>query len=62
MTENEIGTIVVDCAVKMHRRLGPGLLEKVYETVLCYELESRRLSLFSHHPEDGSPINSIDYE
>ena len=38
------GTIVVDCAVKMHRRLGPGLLERVYETVLCYELESRGLS------------------
>ena len=34
MTENGIGTIVVDCAVKMHKRLGPGLLERVYETVL----------------------------
>ena len=28
----------------MHRRLGPGLLESVYEAVLCYELERRGLS------------------
>jgi GxxExxY protein len=43
MTENEIGEIVVDCAVKLHMRLGPGLLESVYETVLCYELQKRGL-------------------
>jgi len=29
MTENEIGDVVVDCAVKMHKRPGPGLLESV---------------------------------
>jgi len=45
MTENEIGDIVVDCAVKIHMRLGPGLLESVYETVLCYELQNRGLSV-----------------
>ena len=45
MTENEIGKIVVDCAVKLHMRLGPGLLESVYETVLCYELQKRGLSV-----------------
>ncbi|RKT44621.1 GxxExxY protein [Thiocapsa rosea] len=43
MDENEIGTIVVDCAVKVHMRLGPGLLESVYETVLTYELVKRGL-------------------
>jgi hypothetical protein len=37
MNENEIGGIVVDCAVKMPMRLGPGLLETVYEAVLSYE-------------------------
>ena len=37
MNENEIGGIVVDCAVKVHMRLGPGLLESVYEAVLSYE-------------------------
>jgi GxxExxY protein len=45
MNENEIGTIVVDCAVKVHTRLGPGLLEIVYETVLAYELQRRGLSV-----------------
>ena len=43
MTENEIGTIVVDTAIALHRELGPGLLESVYETVLAYELEERGL-------------------
>jgi GxxExxY protein len=43
MDENEVGTIVVDCAVKVHMRLGPGLLESVYETVLAYELVKRGL-------------------
>lgn len=45
MTENEIGTIVVDCAVKIHRELGPGLLESVYEAVLSHELKSRGLNV-----------------
>ena len=31
MNENEIRGIVIDCAVKAHRRLGPGLLESLYE-------------------------------
>jgi len=45
MNENEIGTLVVDCAVKLHRRLGPGLLESVYEAVLAYELKRKGLSV-----------------
>lgn len=43
MTENDIGAIVVDCAVRLHRDLGPGLLETVYETILAHELEGRGL-------------------
>jgi len=38
MTENEIGKVVVDAAVQVHRELGPGLLETVYEVIL--ELKS----------------------
>ena len=34
MTENDIGTIVVEYAIAVHRELGPGLLETVYEVVL----------------------------
>lgn len=44
MTENEIGKIIVDAALKVHRQLGPGLLESVYEVVLAYELEQCGLS------------------
>ncbi len=43
MTENEIGKIVVDAAVAVHRALGPRLLESVYETVLAAELRERGL-------------------
>jgi GxxExxY protein len=45
MTENEIGKIVVDCAVKLHMELGPGLLESVYEVLLAHRLESRGLKV-----------------
>ena len=38
MTENELSKVVVDLCVNIHRTLGPGLLESVYEGVLCYEL------------------------
>ena len=43
MTENEIGTIVVDAAIAVHRVLGPGLLESVYEVILAHELRRRGL-------------------
>ena len=39
MTENEIAKIVVDLCVKIHRILGPGLLESVYEAALVHELK-----------------------
>jgi len=41
MTENEIATMIVDASYKVHKTLGPGLLESVYEAVLAYELERR---------------------
>ena len=39
MTENEIARIVVDIAFNIHKELGPGLLETVYEVVLAHELK-----------------------
>jgi len=45
MTENEIAKIVVDAALKVHRALGPGLLESVYEIILAHELRSRGLKV-----------------
>ena len=38
MTENEISRIVFDAALKVHKALGPGLLESTYEACLYYEL------------------------
>ncbi len=45
MTENEIAKIVVDSCYQIHTRLGPGLLESVYETLLEYELKKRGLAV-----------------
>jgi len=39
MTENEISKILVNIFLKVHRTLGPGLLESVYEVAICYELD-----------------------
>ena len=56
MTENEIGKIVVDSAIALHRALGPGLLESVYEVVLAHELSKRGLKV-----ERQVPV-SIEYD
>lgn len=45
MTDNEITKEIVDSAYKIPTKLGPGLLESVYETVLAWELEQRRLAV-----------------
>lgn len=44
MRENEITEIIIGCAIEVHRGLGPGLLESVYEQCLCYELAQRKVS------------------
>jgi len=41
MHENEIGTEIVEAAIAIHRKLGPGLMETVYEVVLTHELKQR---------------------
>jgi GxxExxY protein len=43
MTENEISKVIVDSALKVHKTLGPGLLETVYPAALAYELRHRGL-------------------
>ena len=50
MTENEIGTIIVNAAIAVHRQLGPGLLESVYEIVLAYELQQHGLRVNRQMP------------
>ncbi len=43
MTENEISKIIVNCAFKVHKALGAGLLESSYEECLFYELRKSGL-------------------
>lgn len=43
--ENEIGKLIVDAAISVHKELGPGLLESVYEIILAYKLEKSGLSV-----------------
>ncbi len=50
MTENQIGKIVVDVALKVHIALGPGLLESVYEAVMAFELRKRGLRVVRQQP------------
>src|SRR5262245_22576415 len=42
---NQIAGIIVDAGIKVHRALGPGLLESAYERCLAYELGERGLSV-----------------
>ena len=53
---DRIARDVVDAAIKIHRQLGPGLLESVYNLILAKKLEQR-----GHHVEREKPI-PIEYE
>jgi len=54
--EERVAALVVDAAIKVHRLLGPGLLESVYEACLTYELRQRGLRV-----ETQVPV-AINYE
>lgn len=45
LKENKIAKLVVDAAYHVHTKLGPGLLESVYEVVLAHEMEKRGLAI-----------------
>ena len=50
MTEDEISRIVFDSALKVHKTLGPGLLESSYEECLFYELKKTGLKVEKQKP------------
>jgi GxxExxY protein len=50
MEENQIATVVVDAAYCVHRCLGPGLHEMVYEVSLAHELKKRGLEVERQKP------------
>jgi len=52
-TENELTGIVVDICFEIHTTLGPGLLESVYEEILCYELGERGIP---YERQKGMPV------
>lgn len=50
MTENQISKIILDCALKVHTNLGPGLLENTYKECLLYELIKADLQVQKEKP------------
>jgi iron complex transport system substrate-binding protein len=48
--ETVITGIVIDCAMQIHRDLGPGLFEAVYEQILAKSLSDRGLALVTQYP------------
>lgn len=50
METNEVSGKVVDCALKIHQKLGPGLLESVYQRILSYELRKAGLVVETEVP------------
>ncbi len=56
MKLNDITGEIVDSCIKIHKEMGPGLYEKVYEDCLSYELEKRKIAF-----KRQSPI-TVEYE
>jgi len=51
--DNELTEEIIGCAIEVHKELGPGLLESVYESALCVELEESGLTFRRQH---GVPL------
>jgi len=45
MTEEDIATIVIGCAIEVHKGLGPGLLESAYQECLFYKIKQKGLNV-----------------
>ena len=56
MHENDIAKTIVDAAFKVHKALGPGLFESVYETVMAHEIERWGLAV------ERQKVIPINYE
>ena len=50
ITENEIAIIVFESSLKIHKKLGPGLLESAYQECLIYEIQKRGLNTEKQKP------------
>ena len=62
MTENQLAGIAFNCGLRVHRELGPGLLENVYEECLYYELSKYNIDVQRQVPirvkYDGVELNA----
>ncbi len=54
--EEHLAKEIVDCAYTVHRAIGPGLLESIYEACMCHELEKRSI------PYDRQVVVPIIYD
>lgn len=50
MIENQLSNEIIGCAIEVHRRLGPGLLESAYQECLFYELQQAGLKVRKEKP------------
>ena len=50
MTYNELSGLILEVAIDIHRRLGPGLLESVYQAILAHELTRRGCTVQKEEP------------
>jgi GxxExxY protein len=50
LKENELAKVIVDVAYRIHRQLGPGLLESVYQAIMEYELGKLGMRVQAHEP------------
>ena len=60
---DQLGSIILDSCIHVHRELGPGLLESAYTKALIRELNLRGLSLAYSHPVEltykGEPLGKV---
>ncbi len=54
MSENELSHLIIGRAIEVHRELGPGLLESIYQHCLAFELIEAGLNIRVQHP---LPVN-----
>ncbi len=50
MQTNQITSLIIQNAIKVHKSLGPGLLESAYKECLCYELINSGLEVYKEKP------------
>lgn len=50
MPENDLSYKIIGAALQLHKNLGPGLLESVYENALAYDLREKGLQVVQQHP------------